>query len=83
MTLLELWAFIRDGGTVALLFLIIVGGWKRYWVWGWYAEEQRDRIRELEKKLDRAERLALGGTALARRATSLVERAGPAGDDDG
>lgn len=77
MTLAELWAYIRDGGMIGLLFLIILGGWKRYWVFGWYADELRERCRALEAKLDRAERLAAGGTALANRAASLAERADP------
>lgn len=34
MTLADLWAYVRDGGMLFLLFLILVGGWKRYWVWG-------------------------------------------------
>ena len=74
MTLIDLWGYIRYGGMVALLFLIIVGGWKRYWVFGWYADELHDRIRALEAKLDRAERAAVGGTALARRSLSVAER---------
>lgn len=76
MTLVELWAYVRDGGTIFILALVIFGGWKRWWVFGWYADEQRERIRDLEKRLERAEQLAVGGTALARRATSLAERAG-------
>lgn len=74
MTLLELWAYIRDGGMVALLLLVIVGGWKRYWVFGWYAEELRGRIDDLERRLERATRVAESGTAAADRATRVAER---------
>ena len=74
MTLLELWAYIRDGGMVALLFLIILGGWRRYWVFGWYAEEQAERIKQLENRLERATRVAESGTAAADRATRVAER---------
>jgi hypothetical protein len=76
MTIPELLAYVLDGDTIALLFFILVGGWKRYWVWGWAYEEQRARIRDLERRLERAEQLAVGGTALARRATTLAERTG-------
>lgn len=80
MTLVELWAYVRDGGMIALLFLILVGGWKRYWVFGWYAVEQRERIVDLEKRLERATRVAETGTAAADRATRVVERRNDAPD---
>lgn len=74
MTLIELWAYIRDGGMLALLFLILIGGWKRYWVFGWYAEELRARIVDLEQRIERATRVAESGTAAADRATRVAER---------
>ena len=74
MTLIELWAYVRDGGMLFLLFLILVGGWKRYWVWGWYAVELQQRINDLEQRLERATRVAESGTAAADRATRVAER---------
>ena len=74
MTLIELWTYIHDGGMVFLLFAIIVGGWRRYWVFGWYADEQAERIRQLENRLERATRVAESGTAAADRATRVAER---------
>lgn len=74
MTLTELWAYVRDGGMIALLFLILIGGWKRYWVFGWYALELQRRIEQLEARLDRATRVAESGTAAADRATRVAER---------
>ena len=74
MTLIELWAYVRDGGTIAVLILIIVGGWKRYYVWGWYADELRERAHQLEQRLERATRVAESGTVAADRATRLAER---------
>lgn len=81
MTLVELWAYVRDGGMIALLFLILIGGWKRYWVFGWYAMELRERIVDLEKRLERATRVAETGTAAADRATRVVERRDAAADE--
>jgi hypothetical protein len=81
VTLVELWAYVRDGGMVAVLFLILVGGWKRYWVFGWYAVELRERIVDLEKRLERATRVAETGTAAADRATRVVERRDAATDE--
>jgi hypothetical protein len=81
MTLAELWTYVRDGGIIALLFLILVGGWRRYWVFGWYADELRSRIVALENRLDRATRVAESGTAAADRATRVAERRAEAPDD--
>ena len=78
MTLVELYAYIRDGGTLAVLVAIIVGGYKGWYVWKREADEYREEIRDLKRRLERAEAIAAGGTALARRATSLAERAGDA-----
>jgi hypothetical protein len=74
MTVADLWVYIRDGGIIAVLFLIILGGWKRYWVFGWYAEEQARRITTLENRLERATRVAETGTDAADRATRVAER---------
>jgi hypothetical protein len=81
VTLVELWAYVRDGGMIALLALILIGGWKRYWVFGWYAVEQRERIVDLEKRLERATRVAETGTAAADRATRVVERRDAVADE--
>lgn len=74
MTLAELLVYVRDGGTISVLLLIIVGGMRRWYVWGWYAEELAARIRDLEARLDRATRVAEAGTTAAARATRFAER---------
>ncbi len=74
MTLVELFAYVKDGGTIAVLLLVIVGGFRRWYVWGWYAEEQSRRIEQLEQRLERATRVAESGTAAADRATRVAER---------
>jgi hypothetical protein len=73
VTLFDLWVYVRDGGTLVVLFLIIVGGWKQYWHFGWYADEQRKRITKLEGQLDRAVGAAESGTGLATRAIRQAE----------
>ena len=66
-------AILGQAGVVILLLVILWSGWRGYWVFGRYYEEQSKRIERLEQRLDRAvgtgERLA--GTA--ERATRLVE----------
>lgn len=74
MTLLELWVYVRDAGTLGVLLLIIIGGMKGLYVWKWYADELRVRIVKLEAQLERATRVAESGTVAADRATRLAER---------
>lgn len=63
----SLLAFLRDGGIVSMLILIVVGGMRRWYVWDW-------QYRELEKQRDEWKELARGGTRLADRAVGLAER---------
>lgn len=64
----ELFTFIQKlsgAGLAGVCVLIIYGGYKRYWVWGYQLEEMRvDR--------DEWKELALRNTQFAERAVSLV-----------
>lgn len=57
-------------GTLVLALVILYGGWKKWWVFGWYAravEEERDMWREQ----------ALRGTKIAEQvSTVLVDNGG-------
>ena len=59
--------FLQRVGIVGLLILILVGGAKRIWVFGWYADELRARAERAEAQRDRA----LG---TATRAMDVTER---------
>lgn len=59
--------FIQKVGIVGLLILIVVGGARRVWVYGWYADELRNRAERAEDKLEAA--LKAG-----ERATSVAEK---------
>lgn len=52
---------------VGLLILIVVGGARGVWVYGWYAAELRARIERLERQRDEA-------LAKASRAVDVVEK---------
>lgn len=60
-------------GVLVLLLFILFGGFRGWWTWGWYAAEQRDRIKQLEARLDRAMGAAESGTGLASRAIRQAE----------
>ena len=64
-------------GVLVLLLLILVGGFRKWWVYGWIYQAQAkahlEEMQKAEKRLDRLERVAQGGTILATRATELAE----------
>jgi hypothetical protein len=61
-------------GVLFLLLFIIVGGFRGWWVYGRFYDEQTRRIERLEDRLERATRAAESGTTAAIRATRLAER---------
>ena len=61
-------------GVLILLLLILLGGFRGWWVYGRYYDEQVRRIARLEDRLERATRVAESGTVAADRATRLAER---------
>ena len=60
-------------GVLVLLLIILVGGFRGWWTYGWYARELRERNDRLEARLDRAVGAAESGTGLARQAIRQVE----------
>lgn len=62
-------------GTLVTLLAILWGGYKRVWVWGWYASELKDANKKLETRLERAVGTAEGGTTLARSAAETARLA--------
>jgi hypothetical protein len=57
---------ISDAGIIGLLVVILVGGSKRWWAWGWQYED-------LIKEKDEWKRLALSGTDMAEKLTSIAQ----------
>lgn len=66
-------AILGQAGVIVLLLVILWSGWRGYWVFGRYYEEQRVRIERLEQRLDRALGAAESGTGLASRAVRQAE----------
>lgn len=63
-----LWDVANGGGVPALLFLIVWGGIKQWYVYGW---QYRQKVAECEKW----QQLALTNTGLLDRSLSLAEKA--------
>lgn len=67
-------------GLLVFCLILLWAGHKKYWVWGWYAQELHDRNLQLEHRLDRATNTADKSTQLAVHATNRL--AGPTEDPD-
>lgn len=65
MSLTDLVAVVRDGGVLGLLIVIIFGGMRQWYVWGW-------QYRELLKDKNEWKELAMLGSGLADKAVSVV-----------
>ncbi len=75
MTIDEVYkALLGNLGAVVLLLLILYGGYKKWWVWGWYAGELKDRNSEISALLKESLGTARVSTHMAESATSRVEK---------
>jgi len=58
---------IREGGSLALLIFVVVGGMRGVYIWRWVYDK-------LEKDRDEWKRIALSSTTLADRAVEIAVR---------
>lgn len=61
-------------GTLVLVLLILFAGYKKYWVFGWYATELSQRNERLEKRIDRISNESRAITSVAEKSVSLAEK---------
>jgi hypothetical protein len=59
--------WLERAGLLGALVFILVGGAKRLWVWGWYAEEMRLRLERAEQQRDAAIATARGAVTVAEK----------------
>lgn len=64
-------------GVGTLLILILFGGYKKWWVFGWIYKESENRANKLEKERDDWRDLALRGTGLVEQTVDLFKRSRP------
>jgi len=67
MTIADIWNLISQGGLPVIALLILIGGHKKWWVFGW-------QYTELQTQLTEWRELALNGTLAADKALGLAER---------
>jgi len=62
LTLLD---YVSKASVVVILILIIYGGYRRWWVFGWHYKELQDRFRKMENEKNAWRRTALHGAKIA------------------
>lgn len=67
ITLAQVLSTLRDAGVIGLLVMIILGGYKKWWVWGYLYEEAK-------KEADEWKEIALKGTELADRMVDISKK---------
>lgn len=58
---------LGPAGTLVFALVVLVGGWRKWWVYGW-------RYRELSEEKNEWKRLALRGTKMAERVVNVAEK---------
>jgi hypothetical protein len=74
ITLAEILKYVSQGGVLGLLIVILFGGYKRWWVFGWIYKESEERVAKAEKERDDWRDIALHGTTLAEQTVDLFKR---------
>lgn len=72
MTFLDFWGYVRDGGVIFLLFTILYGGYRQYWVFGWQYREVLAREQEWQRREQEWKQIAFRGTQSAAQAVELA-----------
>ena len=66
--------WISQGGILGVLVFILLGGYKKWWVWGWIYEDAEERATKAEKERDDWRDIALTGTSVAEKTVDLFKR---------
>lgn len=66
-------AILGNLGVLFTLLLILYGGFKKWWVFGWYASELKDQNNKLEQRLDKATIVVEKQAEITQKATDLAE----------
>lgn len=79
-TLQQILQWVRDGGLLGASVFLFYGGFKKWWVWGYQADELRMLVIEAKRERDdmRRERdewrdYALKSTTMAKQSVSALE----------
>jgi hypothetical protein len=60
---------VKDLGITGIVLLAFIGGFRRWWVFGWIYEQ---RTAEIERDRDEWRRIALSGMDIGKRGTQIA-----------
>ena len=70
----EIFKYVNTAGVIGLLTVIIFGGYKKWWVFGWQYKESEERNKKTETERDGWRDIALHGTNLAEQTVDLFKK---------
>lgn len=70
MSIQEMFELVRDGGSLLLLVVAVIGGFKGWYVWRWVYDREVAATMQMMKERDEWKNVALQGLAVAERVTS-------------
>lgn len=74
LSLADFLKYISQAGVLGLLVVILFGGYRKWWVFGWQYKDAETRTSRAEKERDDWRDLALHGTNLAEQTVDLFKR---------
>lgn len=74
MDLLQLAQKLSGASLATLLILILIGGWKKVWVFGYQLNEMEAQVERMRLERDGWKELALKATGLAENSVTIAER---------
>lgn len=64
--------YLSRASVVTFLILVVYGGYKKWWVWGWLYNEKTDEIENLRKESNAWRETALKGANVATQAFDQI-----------
>lgn len=74
VSITDAFKWVSQGGILGVLVFILVGGYKKWWVWGWIYQDAEERAAKAEKERDDWRDIALTGTSVAEKTVDLFKR---------
>lgn len=65
--------WIQSGGIIAVLIFILIGGQRKWWVFGWQYKDLEDRYKKVDESNVMWMQLALRGTNVTEQLVKTVE----------
>jgi hypothetical protein len=74
LSLQEALKYVSQAGVLGFLIIVLYGGYKKWWVFGWLYRESEARTVKTEKERDDWRDIALHGSTIAEKTVDLFKR---------